>query len=525
MKARGSFVSASVWVLCLLALIGGALLRLEAHRFLHIDETVSLLAAACNQREYAQLRAEVAAPFAQWVPAGVWQTFLEPRHFACLGEISRGLAETDMHPPLYFWLLHFWLYVVPAGLATGPSLNTLFALATGVVLFLLAKELLGKPLAAALAVLAWAVNPSGIEVTHFARPYELLGLVSVLLAWRCVRWVHAAPTREQRRRDGIVLFAVSLAGLLTQYSFIFVAAAAGAYLLLGLGPRRALGPGAIIGLGLLATNAFHPTFRQMLFGHHERTAAAARTGALKASLETLLGFFSFNCDTMSAPRPTHLGVGAAVLLAIAAATGWFAFRHRREETSSDELRFLVVPAVLVALLAAGLLLGLLPVHATRSRYLAYVWPFLGLLVAYPFALARSTERTAPFIASGAAAALCGMAALSLPEWTNPWPHERGLSSECERVIVPGSRRTSVFRAVLQLDPRVLVFAGSAPAIDEALAKQPLEGVCVGKGEERARVLHVLAKRHVTVSGDGHRKHRAHSTPRASEEPEDADRGD
>jgi len=525
MKAWGGFGSASVCLLCVLALIGGALLRLEAHRFLHIDETVSLLAAACNQREYARLRAEVAAPFAHWVPAGVWQAFLVPRHFACLREISRGLAETDMHPPLYFWLLHFWLYVVPAGLATGPSLNALFALATGVVLFLLAQELFGKPLVAALAVLAWAVNPGGLEATHFARPYELLGLVSVLLAWRCVRWVRAPPTREQRLREGSVLCAVSFAGLLTQYSFVFVAAAAGAYLLLGLGPKRALVPGALIGLGLLATNALHPTFSQMLFGHHERSAPAARTGALNASLETLLGFFSFNYETMSAPRPTHLAVATLLLLALGAATAWLAFRHRREETASVQLRFLVFPAVLVVLLVAGMALGLLPVHATRSRYLAYFWPFFGLLVAYPFALARTKEQPMRFIVAGAAATLCGAAALSLPEWTNPWPHERPVSSECERVIVPGSRRTSVFRAVLQLDSRVLVFAGSAAAIDETLAEQPLEEVCVGKGEERARVLHLLAKRHVAVSGDARRKRRAHSPSRASDEQEDADGSD
>jgi uncharacterized membrane protein len=522
MKDRGGSAAKSAWLLCGLAVLAGTLLRLEARRLLHIDETVSLLAAACNQREYARLRAEMAAPFVHWVPASVWQSFLVPRHFACLSEISRGLTETDMHPPLYFWLLHFWLYLVPAGLAAGPSLNAVFALATGVVLLLLGKELFGQPLLAAFAVLAWAVNPSGVEVTHYARPYELLGLVSVLLAWRCVRWVHTAPAREQRLRDASLLFAVSLAGLLTQYSFIFVAAAAGVYLLLALGPKRALVPGATIGLGLVATNVLHPTFHQMLFGHHERAAFSARAGALRASLKTLLRFFSFDCDAPNAPHPGHAWAATLVLLAIVAATAWLALRRPRAETREVDLWFLVVPALSVALVAAGMLLGLLPVHATHPRYFAHLWPFFGLLMAYPLALARPSARTARFIVAGASAALCTAAALSLPAWTNPWPSERTPWSECDRVVVPGSRRTAVFRVALHLDPHVLMFAGGPSDVDQALAREPLDDVCVERGEERSGVLRVLAKRHVTVSGDAHHRRRPHSKSHAREQSEEAE---
>ncbi len=492
-----------VWLVGALAFIVGALLRLEARRFLHIDETVSLLAAACNQSEYARLRAAVAAPFAHWVPAREWQAFLEPKHFGCLGAISRGLAETDMHPPLYFWLLHFWLYLVPAGLATGPSLNAPMALATGVVLFLLARELFAQPLAAALAALAWAVNPCGIEVTHFARPYELLGLVSVLLAWRCVRWVHRPPTREHRSRETAILFLVSLAGLLTHYSFIFVAAAAGPYLLLGLGPKRALGPLATMALGLAASNVFHPTFRQMLFGPHERTAEAARTGAAATLLDRLVAFFAFNCDAATETRPVHVWVGTAVLFALVAVTVWLAVRHRQTQAPSVDLRFLVVPALLVVLLATSMALGRVPVHATRTRYLAFFWPFFGLLVAYPFALAQTTERTGWFVVAGSGGVLCAAALLSLHEWTNPWPRERLALSDCERIVVPGTRRTSVFRTVLHAAPNVLVFAGSPADLERALTEQPLGEVCVSKGEESARVLHVLAKHHVRTNAGEH----------------------
>lgn len=522
MKPWGGVGSKTVWLVCALAFIAGALLRLEARRFLHIDETVSLLAAACNQSEYAHLRADMAAPFAHWVPAREWQVFLKPRHFACLGDISRGLTETDMHPPLYFWLLHFWLYLVPAGLATGPSLNAPLALATGVVLFLLAKELFAKPLAAALALLAWAVNPCGIEVTHFARPYELLGLVSVLLAWRCVRWVHRSPSREYRWHAAAVVFVVSLAGLLTHYSFIFVAAAAGAYLSLGLGLKRALTPIAAMALGLAASNVLHPTFRQMLFGPHERSATAARAGAVTTLLDRLVAFFAFNCDAAAETRPVHVWVGMTVLFTLVAVTVWLAIRHRRTEAPSVDLRFLVLPALLVALLATGMALGFVPLHATRTRYLAFYWPFFGLLVAYPFAMAPTTQRTARLVVAGSGVVLCAAALLSLHEWTNPWPRERLPSSDCARIVVAGTRRTSVFRTVLYKDPNTLVFAGSPADLDRALTEQPLSELCIGKGEESARVLNVLAKHHVTANGGEHMSRRKSRHGKQEKAPADED---
>jgi hypothetical protein len=525
-----------VWVVLAVALLVGALVRLGARRNLQIDETVSFLAAACQQVEYARLRADVAPPFARWVPASEWQKFLEPASFGCLHEISRGLVETDMHPPLYFWLLHFWLYLVPAGLATGPSLNAPIVLGTAVLLFLLAQELFEQPLVAAFAVLAWIVNPCGIEVTQFARPYELLSLFTVLLAWRSARWVHRVPAREALRREGAILFGTSLAGLLTHYSFVFVVAAAGAYLLFGLGFKRAITPVAIIALGLMASNVLHPTFRAMFFGRHERPAPVpARTQAITTLFNRVVSFFDFNGDVVAQARPGHTWIGPTVLAALAAATVWLAVRQRwlavrqpgaeRRTDVTVDLRFLVLPAVLVALLAGGIALGFVPVHATHPRHLAFFWPLFGLLVAYPFALLQTSERLGGFVVAGGSVVLSAAALFLLPRWTNPWTRYRAPYEDCERVLVPGSRRTWVFRAVLGLDPEVLVLAGNAPDVERALSAESPDEVCVAKGEDSPRVLRALAKHHVDTTMTpspgraGRRKHGARPKSR-DEEPQD-----
>lgn len=527
LKRVGKIADKPAWLVLTLALVVGALVRLEAPRGLHIDETVSFLAATCKQRQYAALRAQTATPFAHWVPASVWQTFLKPASFGCLREISRGLAETDLHPPLYFWFLHFWQYLVPPSMATGPSLNAPIALASGLLLFALAKELFKKPLAAALAVLAWAANPYGLEAAQFARPYELLGLVCILFAWRAARWVERPPaTREERWRDSASLGAVALAGVLTHYSFVFVVVPIGLYLLLGLGVRRALVPVASIALGVVASNLLHPTFRSMLLGPHERTAAGVRSGATQTLLDKIVAFFDFSYGAAMDTQREHVLMGAVVLGAVGAATVWLALRQRRATTSRVDVRFLVVPLTLVGLLAAGITLGFVPIHATHTRHLVFVWPLCGVVFAYPFALTQTSERIVRWGGAGAAVAICAAVLLSLPSWTNPWPHERGLSADCERLVVPGTRRTSVFRAVLYLDPKVLVFVGSPSDLDNALNLEPVSGVCVGKSEAKVAVERVLARHHVAISEHGQarptrerRKRGARPEPRRESEDE------
>jgi hypothetical protein len=376
----------------------------------------------------------------------------------------------------------------------------LFALGTAWVLFLLAKELLHEAIAAALAVLVWAVNPCGLEVSQYARPYELLGLVSMLLAWRCVRWAHVPPARERRWREASVLFAVSLAGVLTHYSFVFMAAAAGAYLLVSLGLKRSLTPLAVIGAGIAASNAFHPTFKAMLAGHHDKPAASANAATTTSLLAKVVAFFDFNCDAVVAPRREHVWIGLAVLLVLLAATVWLRVRHGRGPAPAVDLRFLVLPAVLVAILAGTMALGLVPRHAMHTRHLSFLWPLLGVVVAYPFAMARMSGPGAALVPIAAGIAASAAALHSLRAWPTPWMHvSTSRYAACKRIVTLGTRRTSTLRVALEATPELLTFSGTPSDLDRALTAEPVEQVCIGKGED-THILHVLAKHHV-ATGD------------------------
>jgi uncharacterized membrane protein len=100
----------------------GTGLRLESVRHKETpshDESISFIAATCHQDAYERL-----APDGVAVPAARWQRFWTlDRAKLCFGAIGRGLAHTDLHPPLYFWLLHVWSLILGVGLTQGVWLK------------------------------------------------------------------------------------------------------------------------------------------------------------------------------------------------------------------------------------------------------------------------------------------------------------------------------------------------------------------------------------------------------------------
>ncbi len=167
---------------CVLVAAGGLRVAAGADKSgLSHDESISYLAAACHQGDYARITVLGEPPFGRWVAASDWKALLRPDRALCLGDIGRDLAREDIHPPLYFWLLHVWALVFGVGLWTGLSLNIVLATLTGLALYGLARRLLGNPLQAASVAGVWSLSPAAIRVFGEARQYELLALLAVLL--------------------------------------------------------------------------------------------------------------------------------------------------------------------------------------------------------------------------------------------------------------------------------------------------------------------------------------------------------
>lgn len=191
---------------------GLCLLRISVLNTLSHDDGISYLAATGHQGRYA-----TSIPAQRWVPARAWKAYWTPDEFGCFGRIGSDLGQYDIHPPLYFWLLHIWTYVFGVTLASGPALNAIIVILTIGAIFKVCLLLGISRLSAAVAAIAWGLSGSTLEAALPVRPYALLGLVVVVFIGAMLSF------RVQAFDCALVWVSLSaLAGFLTHYHFSLV---------------------------------------------------------------------------------------------------------------------------------------------------------------------------------------------------------------------------------------------------------------------------------------------------------------
>lgn len=362
--------------LLLLALSAGLLLRVwgtAQKRYLTHDEGISFLAATGHQGEYAAI-ADGRPPSGAWAQAGDWQRLLHIEQRFCFQRIAADLARHDIHPPLYFWLLHLWAVAFGLGPAAGPALNTLLAALTALALFGLARRLLRSRAQAAAVSFTWLVSPAVLPISLEARQYDLLALCSVLLVWQTLRVSDTA--RAASPRDFGLLALITLAGALTHYQFALVAAGALCFLALRLARKKLTrllwGVGAVAA-GYLVFVQLQPDFYQSLARQQSQLMSFdLREFPLRllAVCEGLAGFLL--------PAPLTRLPALAVIFTLAL-VGWLIFAMLSKRRLSDEWSayffFIWIAGAIILLYLAGLS----PAAAMGRKYLAAAWPFLAFV--------------------------------------------------------------------------------------------------------------------------------------------------
>src|SRR5829696_2342525 len=198
----------------LLAVAIALLLRLESVEFKRTpshDEAISFIAATCHQRAYDDLVARGSHPLGTAVRAAQWQRFWHVEDKLCLGEIGNGLAETDVHPPLYFWALHVWSLIAGVGLAQGLWLNLVIVSLTAVALAGLGRLAFRDDAEAVVLSAVWVLSPAAVSTSTEARQYDLLALVTVLFVWQFLRVIRTE--RPLRAGDAVLLAVLTAAGV------------------------------------------------------------------------------------------------------------------------------------------------------------------------------------------------------------------------------------------------------------------------------------------------------------------------
>lgn len=132
------------------------------------------------------------------------------------------VATRDLHPPLYFLLLHF------AVLAAGTTefalriLSTFANLLTLAMLYPLAQLLFNRQRGRTIGLLTLffaALSPLYVWYSQEARPYGLVLCFSVAALYALLRWLKTKPThpRDLFSRWGITFFVLLAANLATLY--------------------------------------------------------------------------------------------------------------------------------------------------------------------------------------------------------------------------------------------------------------------------------------------------------------------
>lgn len=504
-------------VLLLLAIVAAVGMRgaaLSEKYTVEHDEAISYLAATCNQARWEAARGQRAYPFGAWTPASAWETFFEPRSAFCFKQIGQDLAHHDIHPPLYFWLLHLWVLVVGVHVWTGPTLNILISALGVLALFGLARRVLGSATEGALVALVWAVSPAVVTIALEARQYELFALVTVAFVWALIRWADSA---RPGWRESLPLAAAAAAGALTHYHFALVAAAAALFLAARLRAdrRRLLGGVGAIAAGYAVSIVVHPRFYES-FGREQAQAETFNLAGIPDRVERVLSALGNFLVPEQAASNAPLLFLLPALLAAAAAVVVLTARGRRSAGRPGGPSVPLYTLYFFGSIAGATVLLYLAFFSHRlameGKYLAAAWPFLAFLPVLGLRLV-ARWRIAAAVALGCLLGGSGVAAAVLYYRADGRPQDpAGLMPGARPVLLDSSRRGVVPRFVLELpDERRILAADQAFLLDGRDRRLAPEGgpmvyvsdELYGDDRRKGEILRRLRRRHrVTPVNDG-----------------------
>lgn len=122
----------------------------------------------------------------------------------------------DVHPPLYYFLLHTICSFFPDSFSKwyAAVINLFFYSLSLIALFFLGRQVFRSDKKALLAVAVWGLSRAGLSNAAFLRMYMIMTFFTVLLAY-----FHMRLIENYKLKYVALIFAVNLAGFLTQYYF------------------------------------------------------------------------------------------------------------------------------------------------------------------------------------------------------------------------------------------------------------------------------------------------------------------
>lgn len=181
--------------------------------------------------------------------AGLWAPILSDEAFSLstsvlpVGPLLEALKR-DVHPPLYYLLLHVWFAVVPESVEALRVVSGLGLAAAG-WLFYRFLQTAGEEEAALAGAVLFIANPLMILLAGYGRMYTWLAAVCAAALWAA--WAQVRGSRAA----GLALAALTCVGLLTHNWFVFFLTGLGGAMLAAVGWRALRLLPAVAGGGCL----------------------------------------------------------------------------------------------------------------------------------------------------------------------------------------------------------------------------------------------------------------------------------
>lgn len=206
-------------VILLLILTAGFVLRLNnlSSRSLWTDEFFTLFqstghgADINNLLDYLSKQREPRVLAANRVKA-----LLKVDPAKTIKDVSRGLINTDTHPPLYFWIMHIWMNRFGDSVFVIRFFSLLMGLVSIILAYYIGRHLFNEG-AGIFSALFVSISAFGVRYSQEARAYSLIMALGLL------SWFFVLRFEKYNKDRDLYWFAVfSALGFYTHYFYFFI---------------------------------------------------------------------------------------------------------------------------------------------------------------------------------------------------------------------------------------------------------------------------------------------------------------
>ena len=146
-----------------------------------------------------------------------FRLFLESDSAKHIKDVTRGLLDTDTHPPLYFWIIYIWMRVFGDGLFGLRFFSVLMGVFAVFLSYRIGNYLFNRR-AAGFCALFTAISAFSVRYSQEARAYSLIMAIGLLSSLFMLRL-----EKHNKNSDAIWFAVFSALGLYAHYFYAFTA--------------------------------------------------------------------------------------------------------------------------------------------------------------------------------------------------------------------------------------------------------------------------------------------------------------